>query len=56
MLVGSWEEMRTDKGTLLIEWPGYWIMIIGPPVILLFVGLLLAWITDGLRDDTDETR
>lgn len=56
VLVGSLETMRTDRGVLLIAEPVYWIMIFGPPVLLLVILSLLAWIISGLRDDTDATK
>lgn len=49
-LLGSWEEMRTDRGDLLIAWPFYWALIIGPPLLLLMVGLLSAWVIDAFND------
>ena len=50
-LLGSSEGMRTDRGDLLIAWPSYWVMIIGPPLLLLVLGLLVAWILGALQDE-----
>lgn len=51
VLLGSAESMRTDSGALLIEESFYWVLILGPPVLLLVVAKLLDWIIGGLKDD-----
>lgn len=51
VLMGSMESMRADDGRLVIEWPIYWIIIIGPPILLLVLVMLLAWIIGGLSDE-----
>ncbi len=50
VLVGINEEMRTDKAGLLIQWSGYWLMIVIPPLLLLAITVLLAWVIDSLRE------
>ena len=50
VLLGSWEEMRTDRGDLLINWPIYWVFIVGPPVMLVVLGALASWILGAQQD------
>jgi hypothetical protein len=47
VLLGSAEGMRTSTGALMIEEPFYWVLILGPPVLLLVVAKLLDWIISG---------
>ena len=50
ILAGIHPEMRTDNGELFMFWPGYWIFVLGPPLVLMVLGALLTWVLDGLRD------
>lgn len=51
VLLGS---AHTDRGGLLIEEPVYWAIILAPPILLLLIASLLAWIIDGLRHDGND--
>lgn len=51
IIAGIHPDMRTGNGELFMFWPGYWIFVLGPPLILFILGRLLIWILDGLRDD-----
>ena len=56
IIVGSWGEMRTYRGDLLIAWPSYWVIIIGPPLLLLLIGLLFVWIFSALSSERKSIR
>lgn len=42
--------MRTDRGDLLVAWPLYWGIILGPPLLLLILGALISWIFEALEN------
>lgn len=51
IIAGVHPAMRTDNGELLMFWPGYGFIVLGPPLLLFILGALSNWILDGLRDD-----
>jgi hypothetical protein len=58
LLFGFSPEMRqlTDSGTLILQEPWYWAIMLVPPLLLLLIAGLLSWIFSGLREDVAEPR
>lgn len=58
LLFGVSPEMRqlTDTGTLILQEPWYWAIMLAPPLLLLLIAGLLSWVFSGLREDVAESR
>ena len=58
LLFGISPEMRqlTDRGSLILQEPWYWVIMLVPPLLLLLIAVLLNWILSGLRNDVAEPR
>lgn len=56
LLLGSSHQMSTDLRTPVLHESWYWVIVLGPPLLLLLVAALLDWIISGLREDVAESR